>query len=147
MYKLMIEVSTLKELQSLVANMGDGTLPVVSPNTRPDMCATEVLQRAVEDALVKGEGKPVRAEKKAKTEAPKPVVEEQKEETQSNEISFGTVKDAMLELAKTKGREATLEVLSRFTSIKNASCVRVTEVQAQDYAAFMEAVQKAMSDE
>lgn len=124
MYKLTIEVSTLKEMQQIVASMGRNTPPIAQPT-----------------AEVVADPKP----KKARAEPKAEVVEKvEKETTEEGAPDFAACKDKMLALAQKHGREATLSILGKFEDIKGAPATRVTALQEKDYAQFMEDAQAAL---
>lgn len=59
--------------------------------------------------------------------------------------AFTDVKQAILDLAKAKGRNASLEVLKQFQDKNGVVCEKVTAVKEADYAKLIGEVQKVIA--
>ena len=81
------------------------------------------------------------------TEAPSPLAEEKlsAKEAVSSEVNYDQVKDAVLNVAKIKGREASLDLLSEFGVVMGTGKDRkgnITKLKPEQYSAVLEAAKK-----
>lgn len=144
MYTITLQASSaaelFRELQVLAGSIGK-TIPVIDKTF-------EAGSLVPTQTALSAETKPVKAQKKTEPVKPKDTMQEDHHDRgEKTAIEFSTCKDAMLELAKKKGRDATLQVLGQFQDVKGQPCGRVTAVQEKDYEAFMDAVTETLKDE
>lgn len=63
---------------------------------------------------------------------------------EESKTDFNAVKTIILDLSKSKGREAAIGILKNFQDIKGQSCEKVTAVKEADYAELIKLAKAAL---
>lgn len=90
---------------------------------------------------------PVEVVKKTKKEnlAPVAVAETIVEVKDTNGVTFNDIKIQILNVAKEKGRNASLEILQKFLDVNGKPCEKITSLLEKDYAAVMTLAKAVLS--
>ena len=90
---------------------------------------------------------PVEPVKKTKKETPAPsvAVEMVVEVKDANGVTFNDIKIQILNVAKEKGRQSSLEILQKFLDVNGKPCEKITALLEKDYADVMAEAKAVLS--
>lgn len=132
MFKLTIECKTVAELQSVLGKLENGSVADTSTSV------------SVQDTVLKTKKAKIEpAKEEAKTESPLAASATSAEMDGVVAVTYSDVKNAVLEVAKLKGREASLTLLDMFGVVTGAGDARKGKIDALKPEQFTDVIAKA----
>jgi hypothetical protein len=118
-------------------------LHITIPEDHPHFAAVVAL---LAGGSVTSDAKAPAAKNAAAAAKPAAKPAEKTAEERSGGIAYETISAKVLEVSKTKGRDAAVNLLGEFTQPNGEKCTKGKEIEPEDYATFIEKADAVLAE-